>query len=46
MGRFGKISHQIHAQRLEVVNPLAGHQALDAVRVAQTLLEQALTPAR
>ena len=46
MGRFGEISHQIRAQRLEVVNPLAGHQALDAVRVAQTLLEQALTPAR
>ncbi len=46
MARLGEISHQIRAQRLEVVNPLAGHQALDAVRVAQTLLEQALTPAR
>ena len=46
MGRFGEISHQIRAQRLEVVNPLAGQQALDAVRAAQTLLEQALTPAR
>ncbi len=46
MGRFGEISHQICAQRLEVVNPLAGQQALDAVRVAHMLLEQALTPAR
>ncbi len=46
MGRFGEISHQIRAQRLEVVSPLAGQQALDAVRVAHMLREQALTPAR
>ncbi len=46
MGQFGEIAQQIRGQRLEVLNPLAGQQALDAVRVAQKLREQALTLAR
>ena len=40
MGRFGEISHQICAQRLEVVNPLAGQQALDPIHVSRALLLQ------